>query len=179
MDTLSYPKWDLSLEHGTQMDKSRQYYLKPQRCCEYLNFSILFNIVFKHPVAFIYTSYILKYTVLNATSSFSFLFILRHVSAALGHHQVFCCQSCLTVIYIEHQTCIRNNDGYYGHNNNGEEGQTFKYTGKVPHIQNQQRKPAHEWHTYRHTQSYIWSTIRDLHKITVHPLLSPFHLNMA
>jgi hypothetical protein len=27
---------------------------------------------------------------------------------------------------------------------NGEEGQTFKYTGEVPHIQNQQRKPAHE-----------------------------------
>jgi hypothetical protein len=61
---------------------------------------IIFFIIFKHPVAFIYTSYILKYTVFNATLSFSFLFILRHVSAALGHHQVFCCQSCLTVIYI-------------------------------------------------------------------------------
>jgi hypothetical protein len=44
--------------------------------------------------------YTLKYTVFNATLSFSFLFILRHISAALGHHQVFCCQSCLTVIYI-------------------------------------------------------------------------------
>jgi hypothetical protein len=42
----------------------------------------------------------LKYTVFNTTLSFYFLFCLRHISAALGHHQVFCCQSCLTVIYI-------------------------------------------------------------------------------
>jgi hypothetical protein len=42
----------------------------------------------------------LNYTVFSATLSFSFLFLLRHVSAALGHHQVFCYQSCLTVIYI-------------------------------------------------------------------------------
>jgi hypothetical protein len=47
-----------------------------------------------------YISYTLKYTVFNATLCFYFLFSLRHVSAALVHHQVFCCQSCLTVIYI-------------------------------------------------------------------------------
>jgi hypothetical protein len=46
--------------------------------------------------------------------------------------------------HIEYRTCIWNNGGYYGHNNNGEEGQNCKYTGKVPLIQNQQRKPAHE-----------------------------------
>jgi hypothetical protein len=31
---------------------------------------------------------------------FSFLFILRHVSAALGHHQVFCCQSWLISLWL-------------------------------------------------------------------------------
>jgi hypothetical protein len=46
------------------------------------------------------SSYTLKYTVFNATLNVYFLFILRHVSAALGNHQVFCCQSCLIVIYI-------------------------------------------------------------------------------
>jgi hypothetical protein len=39
------------------------------------------NIIFKHPVAFIYTSYTLKYAVFNATLSFSFLFILHFIFA--------------------------------------------------------------------------------------------------
>jgi hypothetical protein len=60
--------------------------------------NLTINIIFKHPIAFIYISYTLRYTVFNATLSFSCLFILLHVSAALGHHLVFCCQSCLTVI---------------------------------------------------------------------------------
>jgi predicted metal-binding protein len=58
----------------------------------------------------IYTSYTLNYPVFNATLSFSFLFSLRHVSAAMGHHQVFCCQSCLTVIRPNAaETCRRLN----------------------------------------------------------------------
>jgi hypothetical protein len=46
------------------------------------------SIIFKHPFAFIYTSYI-KYAVYNATWNLLFISILpRHVTAALGHHQV-------------------------------------------------------------------------------------------
>jgi hypothetical protein len=44
-------------------------------------------IIFKHPVAFIYTSYT-KYTVFNATYIFFILILPRHVFAALGHHRV-------------------------------------------------------------------------------------------
>jgi hypothetical protein len=59
----------------------------------------IYHIISKHPVAFIYTSYTLKYSVFNATllMSISFCTTLRHVSAPLAHHQVSCCQSCLTV----------------------------------------------------------------------------------
>jgi hypothetical protein len=63
---------------------------------------IIIIIISKHPVALIYTSYALKYSVFNTTLlvSFSFCTTLWHVSATLGHHQVSCCRSCLTVTYI-------------------------------------------------------------------------------